>query len=70
MILRNIHVCIGRAFYNLDIDLEKILKRKFDISYFISKENLAFTKMQPLCELLERQGVDLGQGYKLSLIHI
>ena len=30
----------------------------------IAKEKLAFTKMKPLCELEERHGVDLGQGYK------
>ena len=40
------------------------LKRKFDVAYMIAKEKLAFTKMKPLCELEERHGVDLGQGYK------
>ena len=25
---------------------------------------MAFTKMQPLCELEKKHGVDLGQGYK------
>ena len=30
----------------------------------IAKHNLAFTKMGPLCELEERHGVHLGQGYK------
>ena len=30
----------------------------------IAKENLAFTKMKPLCELEECHGVDLGQGCK------
>ena len=40
-------------------------KRKFDIAYLIAKENLAFTKMAPHCELLqERHGVNLGTGYK------
>lgn len=30
----------------------------------IAKEHLPFTKMKPLCELQERHGVALGQGYK------
>ena len=55
---------IIRALHNLDKDSEMKLKRKFEIAYFISKENLSFTKMGPLCELMERQGTDLGQGYK------
>ena len=25
---------------------------------------MAFTKMKPICELMERHGVDLGEGYK------
>ena len=39
-------------------------KCKFDIAYTIAREALAFTKMKILCELEERHGVDLGQGYK------
>ena len=39
-------------------------KRKFDTAYLIAKENMAFTKMAPLCELQERHGVNLGTGYK------
>ena len=38
--------------------------RKFDITYLIRKEQLAFTKMAMLCELEEKHGVDLGPGYK------
>ena len=38
--------------------------KKFDISYMIAKEKLAFTKMKRICELEERHGVDLGAGYK------
>ena len=39
-------------------------KHKFDIAYIIAKENMAFSKMALLCELQERQGVNLGSGYK------
>ena len=41
---------VARALYNLDAESETIIKRKFDIAYFISKENLAFMKMGPLCK--------------------
>ena len=35
----------------LDKSTEVMLKRKFDIAYFIAKEKLAFTKMKPLYNL-------------------
>ena len=43
---------------------ESSIKHKFDIAFFISHENVAFANMGLLCELEERDGVDLGQGYK------
>ena len=55
---------IARALHRLDDSAAAITKRKFDIAYVIAKNNLAFQKMGPLCELEERHGVDLGQGYK------
>ena len=58
---------IAKALYKLDADTELKVKRKFDIAYLTAKENLAFSKMKPLCELEERHGVDLGQGYKNDL---
>ena len=39
-------------------------KRKFDVAYMIAKENLPFTRMKAMCELEERHGAELGQGYK------
>jgi hypothetical protein len=48
----------------LDAATEEKLKKNFDLAYFLSKENLAFSKMSSLCELEERHGVDLGSGYK------
>ena len=39
-------------------------KRKFDITYMLVKEKLAFTKMASVCQLEERHGVNLGAGYK------
>ena len=38
------------------------IQRKFDITYTVAKEMLAFTKMDAICELEE--SADLGQGYK------
>ena len=40
------------------------IKKKFDIAYVMAKENFAFTKMTSLCELEERNGTNLGSGYK------
>ena len=50
---------------SMDATTREQMKRKFDISYTIARENLAFAKIKPLCELAERHGVDLGQGYKI-----
>ena len=48
----------------MDAGAQLTVKRKFDIAFVIAKEHLPFMKMKPLCELQERHGVDLGQGYK------
>ena len=58
------HAPIARALLTIDATTEARLKKKFDLAYFLSKENLAFSKMSSLCELEERRGVDLGSGYK------
>ena len=34
------------------------LKRKFEIAYMSCKEGLAFTKMEAVCELEEKHGVN------------
>ena len=36
------------------------LKRKFKISYMMVKENLAFKKMKPLCDMEKHHGVEIG----------
>jgi len=43
------------------------IKKKMDIAYMIAKENLAFTKMEAICQLEERHGTALGSGYKNDL---
>ena len=55
---------IAKALSTLDAGSELKLTKKFEIAYLLCKENLAFTKMAPLCALEERHGVDLGSGYK------
>ena len=55
---------ITKMLSTLDNDAERKLKWKFEIAYFLCKQNLPFTKMAPLCALEEKHGVDLGSGYK------
>ena len=40
------------------------MKRKFDVAFVLAKNNLPMNKMRAICDLEERHGVDLGQGYK------
>ena len=40
------------------------IKKKFDITYLMAKENLPFTKYPAIHDLLERHGVQLGFSYK------
>ena len=40
------------------------LERKLDITYFIAKKKLAFTKRKPLCDIEECHRVELGAPYK------
>ena len=55
---------IAKALHKLDAATEAMLSKKFEIAHFITKENLSFIKMGPLCELVERQGIDIGQNCK------
>ena len=55
---------IVKVLHTLDETASLRTKHKFDIAYFIAKENMVFAKMGPLCQLEERHGVDLRQGYK------
>ena len=40
------------------------MKKTFEVVFMIAKNNMAMTKIKPICEIEERHGVDLGQGYK------
>ena len=58
-----IYAPIAKALNTLDAATERRVRKKFEIAYCISKENMSFTKMDTICEL---EGVDLGQGYNLT----
>ena len=58
------YVPIAKVMHNLDAEAAMKVKRKFDITYLIAKNNLAFTKMAPLCEVEQGHEVDLGQDFK------
>ena len=48
----------------MDNATKERIKRKFDISFVLAKENLAFTKYPSIYKLEQRHGVDLGQAYQ------
>ena len=48
----------------LDPVVKDKLKKKFDITYVLAKENLPFTKYPVIHKLLERYEVPLGFSYK------
>ena len=58
------YTAISKALHTLDAATEAMISKKFEITHFIAKENRSFLKMGPLCELLERQGIDIGQNCK------
>ena len=55
---------IARALSTMDEASSEKMKKKFEVAFMIAKNNMSMTKMKPVCELEERHGVDLGQGYK------
>ncbi len=61
------YALIAKALYTLDSRTEALLSKKFEIAYFIAKQNLSFLKMGPLCELVERlsgSGGGIGVTYR------
>ena len=57
---------IARAILQPSMDeaTRQRLKRKFEIAYMVVKENLAFKKIKPLCDMEESHGVDIGTSYR------
>ncbi len=50
--------------YSMDAASTTKIKRKFETTYVIAKEKLAFAKMKPICELEERHGANLASEYQ------
>ena len=48
---------IAKSLTTLDIATEPKIRRKFDVAYFIAKQNLSLASMPPLCDLEERHGL-------------
>ena len=48
---------IAKALHTMDSSMEQQMKTKFDIAFTIARENMAYAKMKPICELEERHGV-------------
>ena len=40
------------------------LKQKFELAYMVAKENLFFKNMKPLCDIEEKQRVEIGASYR------
>jgi len=58
---------IVRALNTVDKSLgEKMIKR-FQFAYIIAREGIAVARMNSLCDLLERQGVDLCNGCRSNM---
>jgi len=55
---------IAKALLTMDQGAHRKIKKKFEIAYFLSKENFNFSKIGAICELEELHKVDLGEGYK------
>ena len=59
-----LYTLIAKALSTIDARTADTVRNKFEITYFLCKENLPFTKLAPLCELEEKHGVGLETGYK------
>ena len=55
---------IARSLLRMDQALKERMRKKFDICYVMTKENMAFRKYPALHELETHHGVDLGPAYK------
>lgn len=54
---------IAQSLLVMDEVILECMKRKFDISFILAKEGLAFKKYPILCELESRHGIDHGHAY-------
>ena len=55
---------IGRGLNKMAVDDQRRMKHLFNATYTVCKEELPFTKYVPICQLLEKCGVNLGESYR------
>jgi hypothetical protein len=55
---------IGQGLNKMAADDRKRMEHLFNASYTVCKEELPFKKYVPICQLLEKCGVDLGNSYR------
>ena len=55
---------IAKCFSKMDAVTKERLKKKFDVCYLLTKENMAFLKYPAILELEERHGIDMGFAYR------
>ena len=55
---------IGRGLNKMAVDNQRRMKHLFNATYTVCKEELPFTKYVPICQLLEKCGVNLGESYR------
>ena len=55
---------IGRGLNNMAVDNQRRMEHLFNATYTVCKEELPFTKYVPICQLLEKCGVNMGDSYR------
>ena len=48
----------------LDDETKSRMKRLFNTAHYVAKEGLAFKKLTGLCDLQEKNGLDIGNNYR------
>lgn len=55
---------IGQGLNKMAVEDRERMQHLFNASYTVCKEELPFTKYVPICQLLEKCGVSLGESYR------
>ena len=55
---------LARSFMHGDERAAAQVKKKFEVAYFVAKEELSFLKYPAILKLEEMHGVDVGQAYR------
>ena len=49
---------------NLDDETKSRMEKLFNTAHYVAKEGLAFKKFTGLCDLQEKDGLDIGNNYR------